>query len=202
MTSIFPIAYGCSKFVSGVLGARSSPRVMLAGGLMATALINVAFGFGHSMVWFSCFWALNGILQGFGGPCCARILTSWFATKERGTYWGMWNIAHNLGGFSAPLLAGTCARNYGWKWGEPPDDVRTTGSFASGAGTRKGVVGGRAGCFWQMLPGSLLQLWARLMPDETCNRSQRGKASGARAWCVCLMLPGFRKGASLPLEHG
>ena len=30
---------------------------------MATALVNVAFGFGSSMVWFSCFWALNGILQ-------------------------------------------------------------------------------------------------------------------------------------------
>ena len=57
-------------------------------------------------------------MQGFGGPCCARILTSWFATKERGTYWGMWNIAHNLGGFGAPLLAGTAARYYGWKWGE------------------------------------------------------------------------------------
>ena len=58
-------------------------------------------------------------VQGFGGPCCARILTSWFATKERGTYWGMWNIAHNLGGFGAPILAGTAARYYGWKWGEP-----------------------------------------------------------------------------------
>ena len=58
-------------------------------------------------------------MQGFGGPCCARILTSWFATKERGTYWGMWNIAHNLGGFGAPILAGTAARLYGWKWGEP-----------------------------------------------------------------------------------
>ena len=43
------------------------------------------------------------MLQGFGGPCCARILTAWFASKERGTYWGMWNIAHNLGGFSAPV---------------------------------------------------------------------------------------------------
>lgn len=59
------------------------------------------------------------LLQGFGGPCCARILTSWFATAERGTYWGMWNIAHNLGGFSAPLLAGTAARSFGWKWGVP-----------------------------------------------------------------------------------
>ncbi len=27
--------------------------------------------------------------QGVGGPCCARILTTWFASKERGTYWGM-----------------------------------------------------------------------------------------------------------------
>ena len=30
----------------------------------------------------------------------------------------MWNIAHNLGGFSAPILAGSAARSYGWKWGE------------------------------------------------------------------------------------
>lgn len=36
--------YGMSKFVSGVLGAKFSPTVLLAGGLMSTALINVAFG--------------------------------------------------------------------------------------------------------------------------------------------------------------
>jgi hypothetical protein len=63
LTSIFPIAYGMSKFISGVLGARSSPTVMLAGGLMATAVVNVLFGFGTSMAWFCSFWALNGILQ-------------------------------------------------------------------------------------------------------------------------------------------
>jgi sugar phosphate permease len=62
------------------------------------------------LVWFS--------VQGFGGPCCARILTSWFATNERGTYWGMWNVAHNLGGFLAPILAGTAARTLGWQWGK------------------------------------------------------------------------------------
>ena len=194
LTSLFPIAYGFSKFVSGVLGARTSPTLMLAGGLMATAAVNLLFGAGNALPWFLTFWAINGILQaragwprsagpaacadlpwaswafegsvsqggarssalhrwgemccvpqlwwrktlagmpvghldglraacgagcvqGFGGPCCARILTSWFATKERGTYWGMWNIAHNLGGFGAPLLAGTAARYYGWKWG-------------------------------------------------------------------------------------
>lgn len=54
---------GFSKFLSGVLGARASPRVILAGGLMATAVVNVGFGFGASYVWFMCFWALNGVLQ-------------------------------------------------------------------------------------------------------------------------------------------
>jgi MFS transporter, OPA family, sugar phosphate sensor protein UhpC len=117
MTSIFPIAYGTSKFISGVLGSRTSPRLLLGLGLMATALCNVAFGFGASIVWFSVFWAINGTLQGVGAPGCARILTSWFAAKERGTYWGMWNIAHNMGGFAAPILAGTCAKLYGWRWG-------------------------------------------------------------------------------------
>jgi len=117
MTSIFPIAYGMSKFVSGVLGSMMSASRLLGLGLICTGLINVCFGFGSSLAWFCTLWAMNGILQGVGGPCCARILTSWFATEERGTYWGMWNIAHNLGGFMAPLLAGSAASSLGWKWG-------------------------------------------------------------------------------------
>ena len=63
LTSLFPIAYGFSKFVSGVLGARTSPRIMLAGGLIATAAVNIAFGAGNSLPWFLTFWAINGILQ-------------------------------------------------------------------------------------------------------------------------------------------
>ena len=75
------------------------------------------FGLGSTLPWFCVLWGLNGILQGWGGPACAKIITSWFATKERGTYWGLWNISHNLGAFLAPLLAGTAARALGWRWG-------------------------------------------------------------------------------------
>jgi OPA family sugar phosphate sensor protein UhpC-like MFS transporter len=117
ITSIFPLCYGCSKFVSGVVGDVLSPSIMLGGGLIATGLINLAFGASSTLPFFCGLWALNGILQGFGAPSCAKILTSWFAAKERGTYWGMWNIAHNLGGFVAPILAGTAARTFGWNWG-------------------------------------------------------------------------------------
>lgn len=52
-----------SKFVSGVLGARFSPTLLLAGGLIMTAAVNIAFGFGTSLAWFCFFWALNGTLQ-------------------------------------------------------------------------------------------------------------------------------------------
>lgn len=117
ITSIFPLCYGCSKFVSGVVGDMLSPAVMLGGGLIATGVVNILFGLSASLPLFCALWAMNGILQGFGAPSCAKILTSWFAAKERGTYWGMWNIAHNLGGFAAPILAGTAARTFGWSWG-------------------------------------------------------------------------------------
>ncbi|KAK9824039.1 hypothetical protein WJX72_007208 [[Myrmecia] bisecta] len=117
LTSILPLAYGMSKFVSGVLGSRTSPRVLLAGGLIATALVNIAFGTGSAYIWFCTFWAANGILQGLGAPACARMLTSWFPSKERGTYWGFWTASNNVGGFAAPFLAGSCAKHFGWRWG-------------------------------------------------------------------------------------
>jgi len=97
ITSIFPLCYGCSKFVSGVVGDVLSPSAMLGGGLIATGMVNIAFGASSTLPLFCFLWAVNGILQGFGAPSCAKILTSWFAAKERGTYWGMWNIAHLVG---------------------------------------------------------------------------------------------------------
>jgi len=96
MTSIFPIAYGFSKFLSGVLGARTSPRVMLAGGLMATAIVNILFGFGHSMVWFCSFWALNGVLQVMSSIAnTADPWQHWFGRHAQGKlthlrYAGLW----------------------------------------------------------------------------------------------------------------
>lgn len=51
VTRLAPPPCPLPQFVSGVLGARFSPSVLLAGGLMATALINIAFGFGTSLTW-------------------------------------------------------------------------------------------------------------------------------------------------------
>ncbi|EFJ53044.1 hypothetical protein VOLCADRAFT_85912 [Volvox carteri f. nagariensis] len=79
--------------------------------------IAYALGAGTGLAWFAAMWALNGLMQGVGAPSCARMLTSWFPARERGTYWGLWNVAHNTGGFLSPLVAATAAHAAGWRWG-------------------------------------------------------------------------------------
>lgn len=44
-----------------------------------------------------------------------RILTAWFPTRERGTWWGFWTASNNIGGFAAPLVAGGAANHFGWR---------------------------------------------------------------------------------------
>lgn len=129
MTSAFPAAYGLSKFLGGMLGAAFSPRLMLACGLMATSVINIAFGFSTGVFWWTCLWAMNGGLQGIGAPACAMLLTRWFAASERGTFWGLWNISTNLGGFLSPIVVGALCKSYGWKWG-----MMAPGAFGLAAG--------------------------------------------------------------------
>lgn len=45
---------------------------------------------------------------------CVIVLNTGNCNFNNGFLQGMWNIAHNLGGFAAPILAGTAARTFGW----------------------------------------------------------------------------------------
>lgn len=113
--STLAIAYGSSKFLSGILGDRSNPRAFMALGLILTGLCNFAFGFSSSIIAFACFWGLNGWFQGFGWPPCARLLTHWYSKSERGRWWSGWATAHNIGGGTIPILGAYLAQTYGWR---------------------------------------------------------------------------------------
>jgi len=115
LASIFAMAYGTSKFFSGILGDRSNPRFLLPIGLILTGLCNIFFGFASSFILLCIFWGLNGWFQGFGWPACARLLTHWYSHSERGRWWSMWNTSHNVGGALIPLFVGFCAYHYGWR---------------------------------------------------------------------------------------
>lgn len=114
---IFLFCYGCSKFVSGVVGDMLSLSLMFGGGLIVIGFVNIVFGVSLIFFFFCVFWVMNGILQGFGALSCAKILIFWFVVSERGIYWGMWNIVYNFGGFMVFILVGIVVCMFGWNWG-------------------------------------------------------------------------------------
>lgn len=128
--SVLAIAYGMSKFISGVLADKSNPRYFMALGLFLTGLCNIFFGMSSSLGMFIVFWGLNGLFQGFGWPACARSLTNWYSHSERGSWWSATSVAHNLGGFVTPWIIGICLQYFGWRTGMYlPGIVCMIGSF-------------------------------------------------------------------------
>lgn len=117
MTSTLAIAYGMSKFGSGILADRSNPRYFMAIGLFLTGICNLLFGLSSSFGLFIALWAANGVFQGFGWPPCARSLTNWYSHTERGSWWSSVSVAHNIGSFLTPWIVGFCLQYFGWRAG-------------------------------------------------------------------------------------
>ncbi|WP_159561247.1 MFS transporter [Streptococcus halichoeri] len=104
------IAYGLSKFISGLISDESNSKVFLPIGLFLTGLVNVLIGVIPSVItsiWlFTIMYLINGWLQGMGYPPGARTLVYWYDNKERIKFATIWNLSHNVGGAIAPILTG------------------------------------------------------------------------------------------------
>ncbi|MCI0382741.1 MAG: MFS transporter family glucose-6-phosphate receptor UhpC [Chlamydiae bacterium] len=116
LASVLSLTIGMSKFLSGVLADKSNPRFFMAIGLILTGILNILFGLSSSILFFALFWGLNGWFQGWGWPPSARLLTHWYSQKERGTWWGIWNTSHSVGGALIPIIAAFCAQYWGWRY--------------------------------------------------------------------------------------
>lgn len=117
LASVLSISYGMSKFASGIIVDRTSPRYMMAFGLFMTGVFNICFGLSSSILFFAIFWGLNGLFQGFGAPPCAVFLTRWYSHSERGGWWSTWSVSHNVGGFLIPWVVGFSLKYFGWRYG-------------------------------------------------------------------------------------
>ncbi|CAE7209108.1 uhpC [Symbiodinium sp. CCMP2456] len=118
ISSLFPLAYMNSKFLSGVLSdLLGSPVLIFSLGLMLTGVLNMAFAAVSTVPLFTAIWVLNGLFQGCGATPCNKMLVNWFPARSRGKWWSSWNASHNIGGFLIPLLAGGLAARFGWRYG-------------------------------------------------------------------------------------
>lgn len=109
------LVYGLSKLVHGLWADRMNPRVLVSFCLLMSAVCNLAFGASSSLLMLGTLWVLNGWFQGGGFPPCARVLAYWFAPRERGVKWGIFNTSHQIGTAFILFLTGYLATNYGWR---------------------------------------------------------------------------------------
>lgn len=110
------LAYGFAKFLSGIAADRYNPRVLLVAGLGVSVVANLILGASTSVVVLGSFFIINGFAQGFGFPPCARVLSYWFAPRERGLYWGIFNTSHQLGQMAIVLIGAYLASRLGWQY--------------------------------------------------------------------------------------
>jgi OPA family hexose phosphate transport protein UhpT-like MFS transporter len=102
----FAMLYGVGKTVVGYLGDGKNTKNFVSILLILSALSMLAFGaVAGSLSGMIFFFALNGFFQSAGGPLSYSTITKWTARKTRGTFLGLWNMSHNVGGALAALVA-------------------------------------------------------------------------------------------------
>jgi OPA family sugar phosphate sensor protein UhpC-like MFS transporter len=127
VSSALLFAYAIGKFVNGFLADHVNLRRFMAAALALSAAANAVMGvmgllsgFVSAAVLLSVFavlWGVNGWAQSAGSPSAVVGLSRWFPLRQRGTYYGIFSLSHNLGEWLSFLFAGLLVASFGWVWG-------------------------------------------------------------------------------------
>jgi MFS transporter, OPA family, glycerol-3-phosphate transporter len=109
------LAYGFGQLVNGQLAERFSSRKLLALGLLASAGLNVLFGWMTALYFLIFIWACNGYVQALGWPPTIRVATNWFPALQRGRAIGIIGTGYQLCGALTFVVAGWAAQRFGWR---------------------------------------------------------------------------------------
>ena len=109
------LAYGVGQFVNGQFAEHLSPRKLLAFGLLASAALNVLFGWATALYLLTFIWACNGYVQALGWPPTMRVAANWFPALQRGRAIGVIGTGYQLCGALTFVVAGWAADRFGWR---------------------------------------------------------------------------------------
>ena len=102
----FSITYGIGKSVVGYYGDGRNTKSLVAILLMISGFCVLGFSSViGSVAGMTIFFALNGFFQSAGGPLSYSTITKWTPSQWRGTFLGLWNMSHNVGGALAAVVA-------------------------------------------------------------------------------------------------
>lgn len=125
------IIYGLSRFINGFIADRCSRRKLLAGGLILSAIVNLAIAFSPELdgilnlldaegkatigliYIIGTLWVINGYIHGMGYPPCANLMAHWFKPSELATKQSIWNASHSIGAGVVIALCGWLLTRFG-----------------------------------------------------------------------------------------
>src|SRR5262245_33826105 len=108
------LAYGIGQLINGQLAERWPPRRLLAVGLLASAALNVLFGWNTALYFLTFVWACNGYVQALGWPPTMRVAANWFPALQRGQAIGIIGTGYQLCGALTFFMAGWAVHQFGW----------------------------------------------------------------------------------------
>src|SRR5438046_3714518 len=109
------LTYGAGQFINGQLAERFPARKLLAIGLLASAALNVLFGWATSLYMLTFVWACNGYVQALGWTPTMRVAANWFPALQRGRAIGIIGTGYQLCGALTFVVAGWAADKFGWR---------------------------------------------------------------------------------------
>ncbi len=109
------LAYGVGQFINGQMAEHWNPRKLLALGMIASAGLNVMFGWMTALYFLTFVWACNGYMQALGWPPAMRVAANWFPPLQRGRAIGIIGTGYQLCGALTFVIAGWAAERFGWR---------------------------------------------------------------------------------------
>jgi len=109
--------YALGKFSNGFLADRANIRRFMSTALLLSALSNLLFGLTTYFMLFIILWGMNGWFQSIGSAPSVVSLCQWFSNNERGTRYGIWAGAHNIGEGLTFIGTSFIVAALGWSWG-------------------------------------------------------------------------------------
>lgn len=116
LTTLFAV-YAIGQFLNGQLGDKFGARTWVTLGLLASGIINLAFGFTNGvLLGMMLLWGVNGFFQSMGWAPSVKTIANWFPRERRGKIGGLMGTSYQIGSVASWGLSGFIVGSLGWRW--------------------------------------------------------------------------------------